>query len=164
MNRLILLRHGKAETNAASGKDFDRALAPRGRADAAATGARLADAGFIPDLVLVSSARRTQETWEAAQPSFPNARVEVRSDLYNAGAGLILKLVEDAGEDGAVMVVGHNPGLHEVAIRLLERARSGKALIAQASAGFPTAAAAAFDLDGHDVGHAEMFTPQDPAR
>ena len=121
MNRLILFRHGKAERNAPSGKDFDRALAPRGQADARAMGERLAAAGIVPDLVLVSAARRTRETWEAArQTAFPTARVEIVPALYNA------ERRPDPGgwpkrrtRRAAVMVVGHNPGMHEAAIRML---------------------------------------------
>ena len=64
MERLILMRHGKAERHAASGGDFERALAESGRADAAVMGRVLAGLGLTPDLMLVSSARRTRETAE----------------------------------------------------------------------------------------------------
>ena len=66
LQRLILLRHGKAEERAPSGKDIDRALAPRGHVETRETARRLAEAGFVPELALVSSARRAAETWEAA--------------------------------------------------------------------------------------------------
>ena len=62
MQRLILLRHGKADSVSALGGDLERGLTDRGRRDAALMGRVLADAGFTPDLVLVSSARRTCET------------------------------------------------------------------------------------------------------
>ena len=58
MDRLILLRHGKAEPDAASGQDFDRALTERGRRDTLIVAKALAEAGFAPDLVLVSTAVR----------------------------------------------------------------------------------------------------------
>ena len=57
MRRLILFRHAKAEPRAAGEDDFDRPLSPRGRADAVLVGRALADAGFAPDLALVSPAR-----------------------------------------------------------------------------------------------------------
>ena len=75
MDRLILLRHGKAEADAPTGQDFDRALTGRGRRDAALVARELAEAGSAPDLVLVSPAVRAKETWEEAAPFFPGARV-----------------------------------------------------------------------------------------
>ncbi len=95
MDRLILMRHGKAEQHAASGGDFERALAPRGRNDAALMGQVLAKAGLSPALALVSSARRTRETWEAAAPAFPGVRVETRRDLYHAEAQDVLAAICD---------------------------------------------------------------------
>ena len=71
MDRLILLRHGKAERDSESGDDFDRKLTARGVRESAATAATLADMGMIPDLVLVSSSARTRGTWAAAQGAFP---------------------------------------------------------------------------------------------
>src|SRR5438094_761470 len=65
MDRLILLRHAKAENDAPSGDDFDRPLAPRGRREAAAMAGQLAALGIRPDLALVSPSLRTRETWEA---------------------------------------------------------------------------------------------------
>src|SRR4051812_19979823 len=106
MLRLILFRHGKAERSAPSGKDFDRPLAPRGDTDARLVAEALLAAGYVPDLALVSSAKRTRETWAAAQPVFPETRVEVVDALYNAGSGLILRLAREAEEPGTVMAVG----------------------------------------------------------
>ena len=67
MDRLILMRHGKAERHAAQGGDFERALAERGRQDVALIASALAAEDLSPDLVLVSAARRTRETWDAAR-------------------------------------------------------------------------------------------------
>ena len=111
MDRLILFRHGKAEPESASGEDFDRCLAPRGRKESAEIGARLADLGFLPDLVLVSPAMRTRETWAAAEASFPKARARYEDELYHADSGSVRRDAERAGAGvGTVMVVGHNPG------------------------------------------------------
>ena len=71
MAHLILLRHAKAESASSTGRDIDRPLTERGHRDAAIMGRVLAQAGFIPDLALVSTARRAQETWEEASPAFP---------------------------------------------------------------------------------------------
>ena len=80
LQRLILLRHGKAESVAESGGDFERGLTERGRRDAALIGRVLADAGITPDLALVSAARRARETWDEASPAFPHARCESSYD------------------------------------------------------------------------------------
>ena len=53
MDRLILLRHGKAESESVSGDDFDRRLAPRGVRESAAMARTLAELGFVPDVALV---------------------------------------------------------------------------------------------------------------
>jgi phosphohistidine phosphatase len=148
MDRLILMRHGKAEQHAATGGDFERALAPRGQGDAALMGQVLAKAGLSPDVVLVSSARRTRETWEAASPAFPAAQAQVRRDLYHAEAQDVLAAIRDAAPaSGAVMVVGHNPGLHELALRMAMGGPADPALLARLRGKFPTATVAAFSID-----------------
>lgn len=148
MDRLILMRHGKAEPHAASGGDFERALAPRGQADATLMGEVLAKAGLAPDLALVSSARRTRETWAAAGAAFPAARCEERRDLYHAEAQDILAAIRDEDPDGGtVMVVGHNPGLHDLALRLALGGPSAPALLAQLRGKFPTSTVAVFAID-----------------
>ena len=148
MDRLILMRHGKAEPHAASGGDFERALAPRGQNDATLMGQVLAKAGLSPDLVLVSSARRTRETWEAAAPAFPTARSETRRDLYHAEVQDVLAAIRDEAPDkGTVMVVGHNPGLHELALRMAQGGVLDAAKLAQLRGKFPTSTVAVFSID-----------------
>jgi phosphohistidine phosphatase len=148
MDRLILMRHGKAEQHAASGGDFERALAPRGHNDAALMGKVLAKAGLSPDLALVSSARRTRETWEAVSPAFAGARSELRRDLYHAEAQDVLAAIrEDAPDGGTVMVVGHNPGLHELALRLAMGGPVDPAMLVKLRGKFPTSTVAVFAID-----------------
>ena len=148
MDRLILMRHGKAEPHAASGGDFERALAPRGQNDATLMGQVLAKAGLSPDLVLVSSARRTRETWEAAAPAFPTARSETRRDLYHAEVQDVLAAIRDEAPDkGTVMVVGHNPGLHELALRMAQGGVISAGKLAQLRGKFPTSTVAVFSID-----------------
>jgi phosphohistidine phosphatase len=151
MERLILLRHGKAETGSPTGVDFDRALTERGRRDSALTAKALAAAGFTPDLVLVSPAARAAETWEAAKAQFPKAEVVISRALYNAEPETILSEAEREGAGAAtVMVVAHNPGLHQLAVTLAQRGKDGPDR-ARLLAGFPTAAAAAFDLSARTL-------------
>jgi phosphohistidine phosphatase len=148
MDRLILFRHGKAQAESASGEDFDRRLAPRGERESAEMGAHLADLGFAPDLVLVSPAMRTRETWAAIAPHFPKAQARFEDELYHADSGLVRHAAARAGAAvGTVMVVGHNPGLQELAVRLLGEGSAPASLIAQAARRFPTAAVAVFLFD-----------------
>ena len=148
MRRLILFRHAKAEPRAAGGDDFDRALAPRGREDAALVGQALAREGVAPDLVLVSPARRATETWISARDALPGAEVELVRDLYNASSETIRAAVKAAADRAeTLMVVGHNPGLHELAVDLLVEASASAADVAHVAAKFPTATAALFEID-----------------
>lgn len=162
MNRLILLRHAKAEAEAASGDDFDRPLSARGRREAQAVAEQLAGLGFRLDVAVVSPALRTRETWEALNAVMPGGEIRFERALYNAEAGAIRRLAEQAGETaGTVVVIGHNPGLQELTVRLLIEAGGPQSFLARASRSFPPAAAAVFDID--DAGRATadgLFYPE----
>lgn len=139
MDRLILLRHGKAEADAPTGQDFDRALTGRGRRDVALVARELAAAGQAPDLALVSPAVRAKETWDQAAPFFPNAQVQWAPMLYHIDPQGILDLAMGQAPR-VVMVIGHNPGLGELAAFLAREAGHG------GMTGFPTSAAAVVDF------------------
>ena len=157
MQRLILLRHGKAESTPPSGGDFERGLTERGRRESALIGRALAEAGCVPDLVLVSTARRAMETWEAASAAFPKARMAPARELYHASPEALSEAIETASATSrALMIVGHNPGLHELSLALAAN-RRGRAL----GDGFPTAAAAVFEIDSDGGYTLERFlTPR----
>src|SRR5690349_16301024 len=119
MERLILFRHAEAMSRAAGQSDFDRPLSAAGRYDAGLMGRVLASAGFTPDFALVSSSKRTRETWEALSAAFPDAEVQESKALYNASANQIARAahaVEDKAK--ALIVVGHNPGIQLYALSL----------------------------------------------
>jgi phosphohistidine phosphatase len=142
MQRLILLRHGKADSVSTLGGDPERGLTDRGRRDAALMGRVLAEAGFAPDLVLVSSARRTRETWEEVSPAFPKAAVEVSRGLYLASREHLLHTLDATGGTAeCLMIIGHNPGLHELGLACAPPEQIDEA---GALDSFPTAAAAVF--------------------
>jgi phosphohistidine phosphatase len=167
MDRLILFRHGKAEPESASGEDFDRRLSGRGGRESGAMGAQLADLGFAPDIVLVSPSARTRETWAAAEPFFPKAKALFEPELYHADSGAIQREAERAGERaGTVMVVGHNPGIQELTVRLLMEGLAPATLIERARRQFPTAAAAVFLFDGagRPAFDGLLFPDRDPGR
>ncbi len=148
MDRLILLRHGKAEADSPSGDDFDRRLTPKGVAESTAMGASLADLGFRPDVALISSAARACGTWEALSPTFPTAEARFDRSLYLADAATLLEAAEAVGGDcDVVLVVAHNPGIQELVVQLLREGSAPASLIARAQRMFPTAAAAVFLID-----------------
>ncbi len=162
MRRLILLRHGKAERGSATGQDVDRVLTEQGRRDAAAMGESLAALGFVPTLVLVSAASRALQTWRAASPAFPQAAAEVSPRLYLASAEQVWAEVQAAGAGAvAVMVVGHNPGLHELALRLAHTSVGPERQALEN--GFPTAAAAIFSFEPEVAALAAFMTPKGQA-
>jgi len=140
MRQLILMRHAKAAANSDTGEDFDRALAARGLEDAPTIGEALAGAGADPEIVLVSAARRTRQTWGLIDSWFPGAEVRFLDKLYLADTDTLVRAAEETGLQ-RVMIVAHNPGLHELASRLAHR---NNPLEAAVRAKFPTAAGAVF--------------------
>ena len=148
MTRLILFRHAKAERRSESGEDFDRVLTDRGRHDAVLMGEALRGLGMAPDLALVSAAARTTGTWAAMSPAFPQARVEIRPELYDADAQTLLAAAKEAGAPGTVIIVAHNPGLHEAAYLLARSGAADAETLSRLRAGMPTATAGVFDLSG----------------
>ena len=121
MRRLLLFRHAKAERSEPGQEDHSRALIERGRKDAARIGGYMATHALVPDRVLVSPAKRTQETWKYLSAAFrPAPAAQSAERLYDATPHAILALIKDAPAAAhSLMVVGHNPGLHEVALLLI---------------------------------------------
>jgi len=121
MRRLLLFRHAKAERAEPGVRDLGRTLNERGRKDAAKIGAYLAGHALTPDRVLISTAARCQETWKHAAAAFspaPGALTVER--LYDATPHSILEVIKDTpAAIHNVLVIGHNPGLHELAVMLI---------------------------------------------
>jgi phosphohistidine phosphatase len=115
--KLILMRHAKSAWGDPEQDDHARPLNARGRDAAPRIGAWLRAEGFVPTRALVSDAARTRETWERL--GFDRAP-ELRPDLYLAEAGAILRLAE--GAEGTLLILAHNPGMAEAALRAVDRA------------------------------------------
>ena len=118
MLRLMIVRHAKAVAH--DREDFGRPLAERGRADAARMGAWIAGRKLIPEAMIHSGAARTKETAAIFAEQWPGA-VEFAEDrsLYDASASDLLAAVRrrpDARK--TIAVVGHNPGIAELATLL----------------------------------------------
>lgn len=148
--RLVLLRHAKAEP-AGAVEDVMRPLALNGRRQAAKVGGALAGAGLVPDLVLVSSAVRTRQTWELLAPHLGDAQpvVRVRDELYTAGVRDVLALVHGADEQvRTVLVVGHEPTMAATAAYVAGPG-SDDAALAQVRVGVPTATYSVLETTEH---------------
>ncbi|MEJ1964744.1 MAG: histidine phosphatase family protein [Gammaproteobacteria bacterium] len=118
MLRLTLIRHGNAEWKDASIADFDRPLNKRGVSEAEGIGKVLMENNLVPELLLASTARRTQQTGEIVgrMLSLPTRRVKLSEQLYLARAEVILTLAQSTGPKiKHLAIVGHNPGLSELA-------------------------------------------------
>jgi phosphohistidine phosphatase len=163
MDRLILLRHGDAEPGSESGDDFDRRLSERGRAESAHVAETLCDLGLAPDLVVASAAARTRETWATLSQSFPQAQVRFEDALYLAEPEQIRDVVRACSALGTtVLVVGHNPGLQELALALMIEGGAAGHAIERIRGRFPTAGAAVFLIDPSGRPTADgVFFPHD---
>ena len=118
--KIILLRHGQAEKAGAGGADFSRTLTQKGKQDAEFIGKILADNNFTPDFVLCSPAIRTSETLAAVQKSFPSEfSIKYEPKIYNSSERELLKIIAKTPETvNNLLVVGHNPSIHQLAIML----------------------------------------------
>jgi len=120
MRRLLLPRHAKTERAEPGERDRDRKLTKRGRADTPIIGAYMAHHDLVPDLVLVSPVARAEETWELLAPAFSKApRVMREERIYNAAPEQLVELIRETRDARALLVVGHNPGLQELAVALI---------------------------------------------
>ena len=166
MQRLILMRHAEAERSAVSGRDRDRPLATRGRAEAVLIGQALAARGVRPDLALVSPSARTRETWDLVHDALGDVQVRTDETLYNASADALRRMVEAVEDEaGCLLVVAHNPGIHLLAVEYLVESAASPSVLDRMSGGFPTGAAARFAVDPAGRPTVEGFLPpRDPAR
>jgi len=151
MKRLYILRHAKAAPGEPGQDDHARALTLRGIADAEAVARYLHKNGAELDRVLVSTSARTVQTADLVLRELQSPpRADYRDGLYLAEPGKILAMIQGLpARTGAVMVIGHNPGLEELAaflarepVRRKERER--RDVLEEK---FPTCALAVLDFD-----------------
>ncbi|MGE3143446.1 MAG: histidine phosphatase family protein [Hyphomonadaceae bacterium] len=147
METLILLRHAKAVRDHEAPSDRARRLTGRGRRDAASAGAALAAAGFRPDFALISPALRTRETAHLALLDFAPIDARVDEALYLSEPETIWAAAQACG-GAQVVVIAHNPGLHSLAAHLVAQAHDRSKAARALAEGVPTAAFAAFAIDG----------------
>ena len=146
MKQLLLLRHAKSAWPDGV-DDHERPLADRGRRDAPRMGAHMAATGLQPDFALVSSARRTQETWALVAPALLRpCPFRTVPEIYEAEPSAILAAIHDApNEYERLLVIGHNPGFEDLAMLLVSSGE--KDAISRLRTKYPTAGLAVITLD-----------------
>ena len=144
MKTLLLLRHAKSSWNDPGQSDHDRMLTPRGGRAAELVSLYVAQRGDPPSLVLCSTARRALDTLEPLRHRL-GVPFEARRELYLADPDALLEVLAGIDDrESCVLVIGHNPGLHELVLQL---ARHGDdEARARLRAGFPTPALAVLEL------------------
>ena len=121
MRQLMLLRHAKSSWDDPATADKDRTLNADGRRAAALIRDTIRKLGLTPDLILVSSARRTLETLDLLEPWDEMPLIETMDSLYLASADRLLAAVRGVAETvRGVLVIAHNPGMHDLALALAD--------------------------------------------
>ncbi|QOF72581.1 histidine phosphatase family protein [Aminobacter sp. SR38] len=147
---LVLLRHAKSSWDDEALADFDRPLAPRGLKAAPRMGAEILRRGWLPELVYVSPAMRTRQTFELASAEWPAPLppAHFHDSIYGALASDLFALAA-AAPDGiaSLLIVGHNPGLELFAARLAGPGSNAEALRSLEQK-FPSGALARFAFEG----------------
>lgn len=145
------MRHAKSSWDDPALDDFDRPLAPRGRKAARRMGGYIEREGLVPDLVVCSAARRARETWRLACEEIDGGiRSDVTRSLYLASPDRLLRAIRRVPDSaGRLLVIAHNPGIQELAVRLDADADDGRGNGPSAGmrAKFPTAALAVLSVD-----------------
>jgi phosphohistidine phosphatase len=146
MKTLYVLRHAKSGWDDPDLADHDRPLDLRGERAALVMGRYLAQRRFIPDLILCSTARRAVDTSTLVISQWSTRpAIECDRTLYLTGEKRVLqRLGQVADSVRAVLVIGHNPDLHDLVVALARRGDQER--LADLAAKFPTAAFAAIKL------------------
>lgn len=154
MHQLLLLRHAKSSWSVPSGdaaaaSDRERPLNARGRRSAALLREAMRGLGLAPDLILVSPAARTMETMFALEPWDDTPLIDPLDELYLASEKQLLETLRAVAETvRTVLMIGHNPGMHDLAMTLTDRVGSADKLVHNVMAGYPTATLVEFSLAG----------------
>jgi phosphohistidine phosphatase len=120
MKRLFILRHAQTEP-AGHGGDRERELTAQGIEDARALGRTMKAKGFIPDLVFCSPARRTKQTLGKISETLGVLQTEFQRIIYEGGYNELVELVKEAdNSSNALLVVGHNPAIHQFAASMAQ--------------------------------------------
>jgi phosphohistidine phosphatase len=141
-HRLLVVRHASTSPAAYGEDDFDRTLDAKGEHQLVSMRANFRELAEPVDAVLASTAARVRETVAGLLPDHADSKVEWSTGLYLAGASKILEALRELPEElTRVGLCGHNPGVHQLALDLLDEPPD------ELTKGFPTGAMAAFDVE-----------------
>jgi phosphohistidine phosphatase len=150
MKRLLLMRHGDSGLGDESLPDLDRTLTESGAVASKATGAWIVANALAPEIVLVSAAQRTVQTWDVLKALLTDSVAIPSRDLYLASPGTLLANIEKLPDNaGTALVIGHNPGLESLG-RLMAGPGSSDKATDNLLRGFPPAGLAVFELNGEN--------------
>lgn len=156
MFRWMLLRHAKSDWSNANQSDFDRPLNTRGKKAAPQLGLLMLEQGYLPDMILSSTAVRAEETmqgllaaWDPAlsnhhkqDPSRPTPTIQSTETLYLASPSTILLTAQQNQEKcHSMLVIGHNPGMEMLASQLAGTTitmKTAQLIVFESETGWPT--------------------------
>ena len=172
MKTLYLLRHAKSDRPNPAVPDYDRPLSDRGTAAARTIGQSMRARGYVPQVVLCSTARRAMETWEGIAPELVESiPVKNLRELYLAPPSrLVSTLRRQPNTIASILLIGHNPGIGSL-VNALAGPKSATPAIARLGSGYPTAVLSLISLGIDDwarLGSGEsqlshLLYPNDPA-
>jgi len=146
MKQLAIFRHAKSDWGNPGQTDFERPLNKRGRKAAKKVGRELRSRGLTFDQIVSSPATRARETvdrFALGYEAMPEVRLE--PSLYMCSTGTLISVINCLPDDaGTVMIVGHNPGFHDIVLRMTKP--DGNGLRAKVGANYPTGAFALIDF------------------
>lgn len=148
-DRIYLLRHAQAVWPEPTMRDYDRPLSKRGFDDADELAEQMKQNGYVPDLILSSSAMRCRQTADAAYRMLGRTPVcRFLDDFYQAAPVTYIEALSDYADEGSVLICGHNPGIEETLLALAGPDAFNRAC----PYGFPTAGMAVLDHAGEKNG------------
>jgi phosphohistidine phosphatase len=145
MRRLLLIRHAKAQPSVGR-DDYERTLTDRGRADARRVAAALLARNMLPEALVHSGAARAKETAEILAGKWPRrVKLEEELGLYDATQSLLFARTRElSNAHERIGLVGHNPGLGELAVALT--GSGAQAELSRLTAKYPPGAVAVLDF------------------
>ncbi|NDE89904.1 MAG: hypothetical protein EB059_02005 [Alphaproteobacteria bacterium] len=152
MKTLILLRHAEA-VELKNGKDIQRPLTQKGRGMAVWVAHQLSKEERYPEFILCSSALRTKETCQLIQDAWADdchPQVFFDPAIYSLDVATAMEMISEQDEmHDTIMIIGHNPTIHELAAHLCDVTQAPKK-IAKLTHGFPPASCAIIQFDVQD--------------
>lgn len=147
MPTIIIARHAKAEAPADGLADLDRTLALIGRQASTKLGQQVAQAGYAPQVALVSPSVRTVQTWKLMAAELPECEVRTVEDIYHTDVEGLVEVLQVLEDVDTAILIGHEPTSSATVAHLAAHGSDTDAL-KRVAHGLPTATAAVLEFDG----------------